>query len=140
MIDLTREGVQLAAHAAPDQAKELAWSATDLCNQDKAQSLAVPTLPRKVEMLMQPAANVLVQLGEDLATPRTVVQPAADLAVPSLDASINDAIDQLIAELTAFCLDQLKKSVTSSDGVDLNADADVLENEFKVSVYIARGT
>ncbi len=89
---------------------------------------------------MQPAANVLVQLGEDLATPRTVVQPAADLAVPSLDASINDAIDQLIAELTAFCLDQLKKSVTSSDGVDLNADADVLENEFKVSVYIARGT
>jgi len=68
------------------------------------------------------------------------VQSAADLAMLCLDALIDNAIDQLITEFAAFCLDQLDKSVTSSNGVDLNADADALEDEFQVSVYIAKGT
>ena len=81
-------------------------------------------------MLVQSAANILVQLEEDLAMPHTVAQPAADLAVLHPDASIDYAIDQLTAELAAFYFDQLEKSVTSRDGVDLNADADALKNEF----------
>jgi hypothetical protein len=88
---------------------------------------------------VQLAADILVQSGEDLAVPHTVVQPAVDLTVLHLDASIDYAIDQLTAELAAFCFDQLEKSVTLRDGVDLNVNADALENEFQVSVYIARG-
>jgi hypothetical protein len=65
---------------------------------------------------------------------------AADLTVPRPDASIDNAIDELVAELAAFCLDQLEKSITSSNRVDLNADADALEDEFEVSTYIVRGT
>jgi len=58
--------VQSAAHPVPDQAKELAQSAADLCNQVEAQSSADSTLPSPVEMLVQSAADMLVQLVEDL--------------------------------------------------------------------------
>jgi hypothetical protein len=139
VIDLAGECVQSAAHPAPDRPNKLARSAPDPRDQDKAPSSAVPALLREVETLAQSAADILVQSGEDLAAPCTVVQPAADLAVLRPDASIDYAIDQLTAELAAFCFDQLEKSVTSRDGVDLNADTDALENEFQVSAYIARG-
>jgi len=64
-----------------------------------------------------------------------IVQSGDDLAPPHSDASIESAIDQLITQLTAFCIDQLEKSVASSNGVDLNEDADALEDEFQVRTH-----
>jgi hypothetical protein len=78
--------------------------------------------------------------GEDLTEAQPVARSAADLAVACPDASIDNAIDELITSLAAFCLDQLEKSVTTSDGVDLNADADALESELQVSVCVPRRT
>jgi hypothetical protein len=64
----------------------------------------------------------------------------ADLATPCPDSSINNAIDELITRFAAFCLDQLEKSVTPSNGVDLNVDMDALENELEVRMCILRRT
>jgi hypothetical protein len=67
-------------------------------------------------------ADVIVRSGDDLAPSRS-------------DASIEEAIDQLIMQFAAFCIDQLEKSVASSGGVDLNGDADALEDEFQVRTH-----
>lgn len=76
---------------------------------------------------------------KDLAVAR---QSAADLSLdlsPGPDtASIDDAIDQITAELAAFCLEQLERSVTSHDALDLNTNENALENELRVRNYIAR--
>ena len=56
-----------------------------------------------------------------------------DPAIP-----IDDAIDQITAELAAFCFEQLERSVTSHDALDLNTDAITLEDEFRVRNHIAR--
>jgi hypothetical protein len=107
-----------------------------------------PALPGPIEASMQSAAipvvskpaNILVRSGEDRTATQPVAQSAADLATPCPDTSIDNAIDELLTRLAAFCLDQLEKSVTSSDGVDLNADVDVLANELQVRMCIPRRT
>jgi hypothetical protein len=91
------------------------------------QSAAIPTAPEpiRVDMLMQ---------SEDLAPAQPATPSAAGLATARPDASIDNAIDDLITRLAAFCLDQLEKTVTLSDAADLNADANMLENELQVRV------
>jgi hypothetical protein len=75
--------------------------------------------------------------AEDLAVARPVAQSAADLTPdPDPAASIDDAIDQITAELAAFCFEQLERSVTLHDALDLNTDANALEDEFQVRHYI----
>jgi len=84
-----------------------------------------------------------MQLAVDPAVPKPadmLAQSVADLAPPHPDTSIDNAIDQLITQLTAFCIGQLEKSVVSSDGVDWNGDADALEDEFQVRACILRRT
>lgn len=79
------------------------------------------------------------QPAEDLAEARPVVQLAADLAPgPDPAASIDDAIDQITAQLAAFCFEQLERSVMSREALDLNTDVTALDNEFQVRHYIAR--
>jgi hypothetical protein len=68
---------------------------------------------------------------------RPVAQSAADL-IPDPAALINDAIDQIMAELAVFCFKQLERSATSHDVLDLNTDVSVVENELRVRYYIAR--
>jgi hypothetical protein len=75
---------------------------------------------------------------EDLAEDRLVAQSAvADLA-PDQAAPIDDAIDHITAQLAAFCFEQIERSVTSRDALDLNADRTTVENEFQVRHCIAR--
>jgi hypothetical protein len=69
----------------------------------------------------------------DAAQP-VVAQPTADLPLDQA-ALIDDDIDQITAQLAAFCFEQLERSVTSHDGLDLNTDASALEDEFRVSYY-----
>jgi hypothetical protein len=107
-----------------------------------------PALPGPIEASVQSAAipvvsepaDILVRSGEDRTATQPVARSAADLAMPCPDTSIDNAIDELITRLAAFCLDQLEKSVTSSDGVDLNADMDALANELQVRMCIPRRT
>jgi hypothetical protein len=74
---------------------------------------------------------------EDLAAAPLVVQSSADLT-PDPAASIDEAIDQITAELAAFCIDQLEKSVTSNTALNLNTDVNAIEDELRVRSYIAR--
>ena len=67
-----------------------------------------------------------------------IVRSGDDLTLPHSDASIVSAIDQLITQLTAFCIDQLEKSVASSNGVDLNEDLDALEDEFQMRTHFKK--
>lgn len=69
--------------------------------------------------------------AEDLAEVHLVAQSTADLASDQV-ASIDDAVDQITAELAAFCLEQLDRSLTSHDALDLNADASALQDELRV--------
>ena len=67
------------------------------------------------------------------------MESAADLTPdPDPAASIDNAIDQITADLAAFCFERLQRSVTSHDALDLNTDVSVLEDEFRVMYYIAR--
>jgi hypothetical protein len=97
-----------------------------------------------VQLAVIPAApepaNIVMQSGEDLIAAQPVAESTADLATPRPDSLIDNAIDELITRFAAFCLNQLEKSVTLSDGVDLNADADALENKLEVRVCILRRT
>ena len=74
---------------------------------------------------------------EDLAAAQPVAQEAVDLT-PDPAALIDEAIDQITAELAAFCFEQLERSVTSHDALDLNSDVNTIDNEFRVRIYIAR--
>jgi hypothetical protein len=76
----------------------------------------------------------MLMQSEDLAPAQPAMPSVAGLAMARLGASIDNAIDDLIMRLAAFCLDQLEKTVTLSDAVDLNADADMLENKLQVRV------
>jgi hypothetical protein len=104
----------------------------DVDAEEGVQSAAIPAAPEP--------ANIVMRSGEDLTAAQPVAESAADLAAPRPDSSIDNAIDELITRFAAFCLDQLEKSVTPSDGVDLNADTDALENELEVRVCILRRT
>jgi len=75
-------------------------------------------------------------VDDDYTVAPPVVQLAADLTL-DLPALIDNAIDQITAELAAFCFKQLERSVTSHDALDLNTDANTLEDEFWVRNYIA---
>lgn len=73
--------------------------------------------------------------------PEMLLQSPADLApdqIAPVSESINDAIDEITAQLAAFCFKQLEKSVTSDDALDLNADITTFTNEFWVRCYTAR--
>jgi len=148
VIDVdAEEGVKPAARRPrnPDRAKASARSAVDPITRDRdeARSTSHPALPGPVEAPVQSAAipaapepirvDMLMQ-SEDLAPAQPATLSVAGLATARPDASIDNAIDDLITRLAAFCLDQLEKTVTLSDAVDLNADADVLENELQVRV------
>ena len=91
------------------------------------QSAAIPAAPEPIRV------DVLMQ-SEDLAPAQSAMPSAAGLAMACPDASIDNAIDDLITRLAAFCLDQLEKTVTSSDAADLNTDVDMLENKLQVRV------
>ncbi len=69
-----------------------------------------------------------------VAAQLVVAQPTADLP-PDQAASINNDIDQITAQLAAFCFEQFERNVTSHGELDLNADASALEDEFRVSYY-----
>jgi hypothetical protein len=73
--------------------------------------------------------------SEDLTVAQQVAQSAADLTLAAL---IDNAIDQITAELAAFCFKQLEKNVTSHDVLDLNTDVIALEDELQVRHYAAR--
>jgi hypothetical protein len=64
---------------------------------------------------------------EDLAEAQATVDLTPDQA-----ASIDDDIDYITAELAAFCFEQLERSVTLHDVLNLNADASILEDELQV--------
>ena len=67
-----------------------------------------------------------------------MVAPTADLALDRA-ALIDNDIDHITAELAAFCFEQLERSVTLHDALDLNTDASTLDNEFRVKFHIVSG-
>ena len=86
-------------------------------------SASDPSAPSQAKALERPV--------EDSVEPRP-----ASLA-PDQATSIDDDIDKITADLAAFCFEQLERSVTSRDALDLNTDAGALEDEFRVGYYIA---
>jgi hypothetical protein len=99
-----------------------------------SEDLDAETLAQSAEHAAAEASRAEV---EDLAMARPVAQSAADLTPDSdLAASIDDAIDQITAELAAFCFEQLERSVTLHNALDLNTDVNALEDEFWVRHYM----
>jgi hypothetical protein len=108
-------------------AEALAQSAERTATRALLRSAPDPPVPSRVESERAES--------EDLTAARQVAQSAADLT-PA--ASIDNAIDQITAELAAFCFEQLERNVTSHDALDLNKDVTALEDELRVRRYTAR--
>ncbi len=120
----TEEGAQSVTHPpapVPNQAEALAKSAADPIAYDRVE-VSIPD-----SALLGPV-KAPMQLAVDPAD--MIVRSGDDLALPHSDALSESAIHQLITQLAAFCIDQLEKSVASSNGVDLNKDTDALEDKF----------
>jgi len=82
---------------------------------------------------MRASEDLMARSAKDLAMAQPVIaQPTLDLPMDQA-ASIDNDIDQITAQLAAFFFEQLERSVTSHDGLDLNTDASILEDEFWVS-------
>jgi hypothetical protein len=114
---------------------------------DSVEELEVLEVRGDVRASEAPDPEMLSQSPADLAPdqiapdPEMLSQSPADLApdqIAPVSESINDAIDEITAQLAAFCFEQLEKSVTSDDALDLNADATTFTNEFRVRCYTAR--
>jgi hypothetical protein len=86
--------------------------------------------------MAQPA--ILPAIDPAMTQP-AAAQSTADLTMDQA-ASIDNDIDHITAQLAAFCFEQLERSVTTHDALDLNTDASALENEFQVMYYIAMET
>ncbi|SRR6266851_8933795 len=125
----TEEGAQSVTHPpapVPNQAEALAKSAADPIAYDRVEvSIPDSALLGPVKAPMQLAVDPAVPQPADM-----IVRSGDDLALPHSDALSESAIHQLITQLAAFCIDQLEKSVASSNGVDLNKDTDALEDKF----------
>ena len=46
--------------------------------------------------------------------------------------SINDAIDQLVDQLAAFCLDKIEQNTRDGDDDDIDISVEQLEEEYRV--------
>jgi hypothetical protein len=46
--------------------------------------------------------------------------------------SINDAIDQLVDQLAAFCLDKIEQNMRDGDDNDIDISVEQLEEEYRV--------
>jgi hypothetical protein len=114
-------------------ARDIVRASEDLDAETLDSSRAEHTAARALRS-ESPSSQVEV---EDLATAPPVAQSSMDLTL-DLAASINKAIDQITAELTAFCIDQLEKSVTLNTALDLNTDVNAIEDELRVRSYIVR--
>ncbi len=72
---------------------------------------------------------VLARLAANLPTPnpdastkdvdRMLTRLAAKLAMACQDNSINDAIDQLVDQLAAFCLQKVEQNTSEDDDIDI---------------------
>ena len=71
-----------------------------------------------------------------MAQPAQSAQSATDLAPLDPAALIGNAIDQITAQLAAFCFEQLERGVILGDVLDSNTDVAALEDEFQVRHYI----
>jgi hypothetical protein len=96
-------------------------------SEDDSESLAQSAEHTAAGALRDPTAPSRVEVGDP--------QLAADLTSDPAN-SIDGAIDQITAELAAFCFEQLERSVTSHDALDLNTDTNGLEDEFRVRHYL----
>ena len=74
-----------------------------------------------------PAKDLIMDGPED-----GLAQSVADIALPHRLPSIDNVIDQLTAELAAFCIDQLERSLTLSNEDHEVGDTDDLEDELQV--------
>jgi hypothetical protein len=63
-------------------------------------------------------------------TDRVLTQSAAKLAMAHRDNSINDAIDQLVDQLAAFCLQKVEQNTSEDDDIDISVEE--LEEEIRV--------
>ena len=54
----------------------------------------------------------------------------AKLAITYQDNSINDAIDQLVDQLAAFCLQKVEQNTSKDDDIDISVEE--LEEEIQV--------
>ena len=94
------------------------------------------------------SAKRSARLASDLGAPsqaKALKRPVEDVAegqaglAPDQATSIDNDIDKITADLAAFCFEQLERSVTSCDPLDLNTNMGALEGEFRVGYYITMG-
>jgi len=96
------------------------------------------------EVLARSAVNLtLITSAEDAEVEAEAeevsLQSVADLQVAAAcpDGAINDAIERLTEQLTAFCFEHLEGSVNastsnSSEEIDLNTESDLFDNGLMV--------
>jgi hypothetical protein len=63
-------------------------------------------------------------------TDRVLTRSVAKLAITHQDNSINDAIDQLVDQLAAFCLQKVEQNTSKDDDIDISVEE--LEEEIQV--------
>ena len=61
---------------------------------------------------------------------RVLTRSAAKLAMACRDNSINDAIDQLVDQLAAFCLQKVEQNTSEDNDIDISVEE--LEKEIRV--------
>jgi len=103
-----------------------------------AQSKADLAMPHQIEdakvVLAQSAAN-LPRHNLDASTNDTyegLVRLAANLAIACQNNSIDDAIDQLVDQLAAFCLNKIEQNMRDGDDDDIDISVEQLEEEYRV--------
>ena len=97
-----------------------------------------PSIEDAVEVLARSAAELaLITSAEDVE--EVLSRSVADLRVAAdgPDGAINDAIECLTEQLTAFCFKHLEGGVNasasnSSNEMDVNAEANIFDNELTV--------
>ena|SRR6266851_3887071 len=95
--------------------------------------LAKPHQIDDLEVVLARSAANLPAPNLDASTKdvdRMLTRSAVKLAMARRDNSINDAIDQLVDQLAAFCLQKVEQNTSEDDDIDISVEE--LEEEIQV--------
>ena len=110
--------------SAPRPEEALARSMTDLAEPYR--------IGDEEAVLARSAANLPAPNPDASAkhADRVLTRSAAKLAMACRDSSINDAMDQLVDQLAAFCLQKVEQNTSEDDNIDISVEE--LEEEIRV--------
>jgi hypothetical protein len=111
-----------------------------VCLEARAAAVRDDTLPMQANNATAPRPEeALAQSNADLAVPHRIedaeaklAQSAVNLAMARQNNSIDDAIDQLVDQLAAFCLNKVEQNTRDGDDDDIDISVEQLEEEYRV--------